>query len=179
MITTIIMSENIYKEPEYSLLHKDRNIQIRQYGEYIVAKATVPLNNGKELEKNMFRTLASYIFRGNEKNQYIPMTAPVTTFKDDKAYNMFFYMLDTNDIADLPSPSGQDITFEKINLGKCAVISFSGFVNDRKVVKYKNKLQKFLNQSDYKVISTFMINRYDSPWTLPFARRNEILVKID
>ncbi len=179
MLITMLLSENIYKEPEYSLLNKNRNIEIRQYGEYIVARTSVPLNNGKELENNMFRTLASYIFRGNQKNQYIHMTAPVTTFKDDNAYNMFFYMLNTNDIADLPNPSGQDITFEKFNLGKCAVISFSGLVNDRKVIKYKNKLQKFLNQGDYKAISAFMINRYDSPWTLPFMRRNEILVKID
>ena len=85
----------------------------------------------------------------------------------------------SNDIKDLPSPSGQDITFEKFNLDKCAVIRFSWFVNNRKIIKYKRKLQKFLDDNEYKATSPFMINRYDSPWKLPFMRRNEILVKID
>ena len=179
MLITMLLSENIYKEPSYTLLHKKKNIEIRQYSEYIVAKTTVSLNNGRKLENNMFRTLASYIFGRNQKNQNIPMTAPVTTFKDDNAYNMLFYMLNSNNIKDLPSPSGQDITFEKFNLDKCAVIRFSWFVNNRKIIKYKRKLQKFLDNNEYKTTSPFMINRYDSPWKLPFMRRNEILVKID
>tara|TARA_Y100000994_G_C15515015_1_gene369164 strand:+ start:95 stop:619 length:525 start_codon:yes stop_codon:yes gene_type:complete len=174
----MLLSENIY-EPDYTLLKKNRNIEIRQYGEYIVAKTTVSLDNGIELENNMFRTLASYIFGRNQNSQNIPMTAPVTTFKDNDNYNMVFYMLNSNNIKDLPSPSGQNITFEKFNLDKCAVISFSWFVNERKIVKYKNKLQKFLDRNGHKAISPFMINRYDPPWTLPFMRRNEILVKID
>ena len=179
ILTTMLLSENIYKEPNYTLLHKKKNIEIRQYSEYIVAKTTVSLNDGRELENNMFRTLASYIFGRNQKSQNIPMTAPVTTFKDDDAYNMLFYMLDSKDIKDLPSPSGQDITFEKFNLDKCAVIRFSWFVNDRKIIKYKNRLQKFLDDNGYKATSPFMINRYDSPWRLPFMRRNEVLVKIN
>ena len=94
ILTTMLLSENIYKEPNYTLLHKKKNIEIRQYSEYIVAKTTVSLNNGRELENSMFRTLASYIFGRNQNSQNIPMTAPVTTFKDDDAYNMLFYMLD-------------------------------------------------------------------------------------
>ena len=179
ILTTMLLSKNIYKEPSYNLLSKKKNIEIRQYSEYIVAKTTVSLNNGKELENNMFRTLASYIFGRNQNSQNIPMTAPVTTFKDNDNYNMLFYMLNSNDIKDLPSPSGQNITFEKFNLDKCAVISFSWFVNDRKIIKYKNKLQNFLDDNGYKAISPFMINRYDSPWKLPFMRRNEVLVKIN
>ena len=88
-------------------------------------------------------------------------------------------MLDSKDIKDLPNPSGQDITFEKFNLDKCAAIQFSWFVNDRKIIKYTNRLKKFLDNNGYEAVSPFMINRYDSPWKLPFMRRNEILVKIN
>ena len=179
ILTTMLLSENIYKEPNYIILDSKKNIEIRQYDEYIVAKTTASLEHERDLENNMFRTLASYIFGGNETNESIPMTAPVTTFKDDNAYNMLFYMLNSNDIKDLPNPSGQDITFEKFNLDKCAVIKFSWFVNDKKIIKYTNRLEKFLDNNGYEAISPFMINRYDSPWKLPFMRRNEILVKIN
>ena len=174
----MLMPENIYKEPNFTLLYSKKNIEVREYDEYIVAKTKVSLEHGRKLDNNMFRTLASYIFGRNENNQKIPMTAPVTTFKDNNAYNMLFYMLDSNDIKDLPNPSGQNITFEKFKLEKCAVIRFSWFVNNQKITKYTNKLKKFLNDNGYEPISPFMINRYDSPWKLPFMRRNEILVKI-
>ena len=178
LFITMLLSEEKYKEPIFTLLERQNNIEIRQYGEYIVAKTAIPIEE-KETENNMFRTLASYIFGSNEKNKSIPMTAPVTTLENNNTYEMLFYMLDSDNIEDLPNPSGQNITFEKFNLGKCAVISFSWFVNDRKINKYQNELKKFLEINGYNPQSPFMVNRYDPPWRLPFMRRNEILVKID
>ena len=133
----MLLSEEKYKEPIFTLLERQNNIEIRQYGEYIVAKTAIPIEE-KETENNMFRTLASYIFGSNEKNKSIPMTAPVTTLENNNTYEMLFYMLESDNIKDLPNPSGQNITFEKFNLGKCAVISFSWFVNDRKINNQKN-----------------------------------------
>ena len=123
---TILHSETNYKEPDFILLDVSGGVEIREYGEYIVAKTSVPLKQ-KYSENNMFRTLASYIFGDNQKKQNIPMTAPVTTFKNIDSYDMLFYMLESDSINHLPKPSGQNITFEKFNLGKCAVISFSVF----------------------------------------------------
>tara|TARA_Y100001970_G_scaffold277250_1_gene381146 strand:- start:693 stop:1265 length:573 start_codon:yes stop_codon:yes gene_type:complete len=177
ILFTMLLSKEQYKEPSFTLLDSKGNIEIRQYKEYIVAKTSIIKNNTNS-DNNMFRVLASYIFGGNTKNESIPMTAPVTTFEDDNSYNMLFYMLESNEINDLPSPSGQNITFDKFNLGKCAVIKFSWYVNDKKISKYQKRLENFINDNDYKIESPFMVNRYDSPWTLPFMRRNEVLVKI-
>ena len=174
---TMLISENIYKEPSFTLLEKSNNIEIRQYNEYIVARTAVPLSE-RTSENNMFRVLASYIFGKNQKQQQIPMTAPVTTFKNNESYDMLFYMLNTDDIENLPKPINQNISFEKINLDKCVSISFSWFTNDFKIKQYERKLKRFLKNNGYTQISPFMLNRYDSPWTFPWNRRNEILVKI-
>ena len=174
---TMLLSKDKYKEPSFTLLESKGNIEIREYSEYIVAKTSI-IKNNIESDNNMFRVLASYIFGGNEKNANIPMTAPVTTFEDNESYSMLFYMLESDKIKDLPNPSGQNITLDKFNLGKCAVIKFSWYVNDEKVNKYKNKLKKFINDNGYEIDYPFMINRYDSPWTPPFMRRNEVLVRI-
>ena len=88
---TGLFAEEKYKEPQYNVLEKDGSIEIREYSEYVVAK-TSRNKNFDSTENNMFRTLASYIFGRNETNQNIPMTAPVTTFKNDNAYNMLFYI---------------------------------------------------------------------------------------
>ena len=60
--TTITLSESNYKEPNFILLYSQKNIEVRQYEEYVVAKTRVSSDYGRELENNMFRTLASYIF---------------------------------------------------------------------------------------------------------------------
>ena len=174
----MLLSENIY-EPDYTLLKKNRNIEIRQYGEYIVAKTTVSLNNGIELENNMFRTLASYIFGNNEKEESIAMTAPVTTYTDEQSQHMIFYMLDAENANELPNPNGQSIEFEEFYLGKCVVISFSWFTTQGRIDYYTNQLKKYISDNQLKVKPTYMLNRYDPPWKLPFLRRNEILVQID
>ena len=40
------------------------------------------------------------------------------------------------------------------------------------------KLAKLALQNNINVKSSYMVNRYDPPWRLPFMRRNEIIVKI-
>ena len=64
----------------------------------------------------MFRTLASYIFGGNDNNERIPMTAPVTSFIDKNEQNMIFYILGEKNIQDLPTPDNRNIKLEKFNL---------------------------------------------------------------
>ena len=174
---TLGISEKTYKEPSFKLIKKSNNIEVRQYDENIIAKTSIPLS-ADQSDNNMFRVLASYIFGKNEKQQQIPMTAPVTTFKNSESYDMIFYMLNVNSIEDLPRPMNENIQFEKLNLGKCASISFSWFTNDFKIKQYQKQLKRFLKNNGYTQASPFMLNRYDSPWTLPWNRRNEILVKI-
>ena len=99
IMATTLLSEEKYKEPSFKLIESKNNIEIREYGQYIVAKTTIKPEK-VELENNMFRVLASYIFGGNEQNQSIPMTAPVTTFEDENSYNMLFYMLNSNETLD-------------------------------------------------------------------------------
>ena len=174
---TIMLSEQKYKEPTYQVLKKNGNIEIRDYDSCIVAKTSKQTKN-QESDSNMFRVLASYIFGGNSKKQSIPMTAPVTTFNDNESYTMIFYMLEAVNVDDLPKANNKNIKFEVFDLGKCGSISFSWFVNDKKIDRYRDKLLAFLIKEGYTYKSSVIVNRYDSPWKLPFMRRNEILVQI-
>ena len=176
LLPAMLIPNNKYKEPNFRLIDKHNNIEIRQYSKYIVARTTAI--NTDDSPNNMFRTLASYIFGQNKAQKNIPMTAPVTTFKNKDSYEMLFYMLDVKNIEELPEPLEQNIVFEEIHLNKCAVISFSWFTYDKKIKSYQNQLKKFLDKNGYTITSQFMLNRYDPPWRLPFMRRNEVLVQI-
>jgi len=174
----MVMAESKYKEPQFTLISKDKNIEIRQYSKYVVAKTTYSLNDDKN-ENNMFRTLASYIFGDNHNNEKIAMTAPVTTFEENNTNEMIFYMLDATSIDDLPYTNVEGIDFDVFTLGKCATISFSWFTSDKRVKKYESQLKDYLSKNNIITNGPFMLNRYDPPWKLPFLRRNEIIVRID
>ena len=48
---TMLLGESKYKEPEFTLVSKDSNIEIREYSKYVVAKTSRSVNDEKN-EKN-------------------------------------------------------------------------------------------------------------------------------
>ena len=165
------------KEPDYQIIKKEETIEIREYPSYIVARTSMN-NNQSEEDNSMFRTLANYIFGGNNNNQSIPMTAPVITHSNDGSYDMIFFMLDANTIESLPKPNNKNISIEKMDIGKSIAISFGMWATDKRVNKYKRKLDKYIAENNIELISDVMVAQYNSPWTLPPFRKNELIYKI-
>tara|TARA_B100001287_G_scaffold43859_1_gene33023 strand:+ start:941 stop:1459 length:519 start_codon:yes stop_codon:yes gene_type:complete len=166
-----------YNEPYFELIQKNKNVEIRQYGENIIAKTS--LKNG-DINQNssMFRTLADYIFGNNTQSKKIPMTTPVMTRYDDESYDMIFFMLDTKEIEDLPEPVTKDVIIEKVFLNKVVVIQFSWWASEKNIAKYNSILKKYINDNNLEVTSGLMVAQYDPPFTLPNFRRNELMYQI-
>ena len=58
-------------------------------------------------------------------------------------------------------------------------MKFSGFTGQKKIDKLSNHLLKLISQNKLEAISPHILAVYDNPWsTLPFLRRNEILIPI-
>ena len=165
-------------QPEYELIEKDGKIEIREYSKYVIAKTSI-----KQIEmnqnNNMFRTLASYIFGSNSKNQSIPMTAPVITQSTNTNYDMIFFMLDAQKPEDLPTPNDQRISLEQMEIGKTISISFGMWATEKRIQNYKEKLDNYINQKRIQVQSSLMVAQYNSPWALPPFRKNELLYTIE
>tara|TARA_A100001015_G_scaffold321420_1_gene452057 strand:- start:4776 stop:5294 length:519 start_codon:yes stop_codon:yes gene_type:complete len=166
-----------YNEPNFELIQKNNNIEIRQYGENIIAKTS--LKNG-DINQNssMFRTLADYIFGNNTQSKKIPMTTPVMTRYDNSSYDMIFFMLDTKEIKDLPEPVNQDVVIEKVSLNKVVVIQFSWWASEKNITKHESILREYIVENNLEVTSSLMVAQYDPPFTLPNFRRNELMYQI-
>ena len=177
VILLSMASADSYKEPKYTLVEKDGKIEIRQYSEYVIAKTSISKGD-MELNNNMFRTLAGYIFGGNSKNQSIPMTAPVITKNNDSNYDMIFFMLDVDEPSQLPDPNNRNITIEKMEIGKTASITFGMWATEGRVGRYKKKLDKYIENNNLEIESPLMVAQYNSPWTVPPFRKNELIYKI-
>jgi len=176
ILLTMAFSES-YKEPEYTLISKNGKIEVREYTEYIVAKTSIEKTT-LEMNNSMFRVLAGYIFGGNSKRESIPMTAPVITEENNSSYNMIFFMLDADKIDDLPIPNNQDISIEVMNIGKTISISFGMWANEDRIDRNKRKLDKYIRSNHIQVESDMMVAQYNSPWTMPPFRRNELIYRI-
>ena len=74
------------EEPEYDVLSKEDNIEIRRYQPMIIAEVKVKSDRKKALNDG-FRKLADFIFGKNVKNTDVDMTAPVQQQKQKIARN--------------------------------------------------------------------------------------------
>jgi len=166
------------KNPEFILVEKHGEIEVREYSEYVIAKTSISQGD-MELNNNMFRTLAGYIFGGNNKSQSIPMTAPVITKNDESSYDMIFFMLDANKPEDLPLPNSSNVSIEMMDLGKTISITFGMWATDSRVKYYKKKLDKHIKDNNIQIKSPLMVAQYNSPWAMPPFRKNELIYKIN
>ena len=176
MFLSLAISD-FYKEPNYTLISQENNIQIRQYSECVIAKTSIK-NGDSDMNNSMFRILASYIFQGNDKNQSIPMTTPVLTRYDNESYDMIFFMLDANKIDDLPNPISKDVSLETINLNKVVAIEFAWWTTKNNIRKNRKIIEQYIKDNNLEVISDMMVAQYNPPMSWPLSRRNELIFQI-
>ena len=187
------------EELKYSVISKSADFEIREYQPYISAVASKK-GPYKEVQGDLFRILAGYIFGKNSTDSKIAMTAPVQTNPETKdtreiiamtapvlmnpesegVWKMAFSMPSKYTMQSLPKPLDPRITLVEVPAKKFAVIRFSGSYDD--LEKRRNKaeeLSKWLStQPQYKKVSEPVFAGYDPPFTLPFLRRNEVLIEI-
>ena len=163
------------EEPQYSVLESVGNVEIRQYDPMIQAVTRLP-DNSQSSEG--FRRLAGFIFGGNDQQQSIAMTAPVQETLGATRPVMAFTMPGQYTLEDLPTPQDSRITFHKVPARAVAVVSFSGWATSARVTRFESELLENLESNGIEIAGETTLNQYNPPWTLPFLRRNEIMIEV-
>ncbi len=169
------------EEPKFKLLEKDKDFELRLYAPKIIAEVLV---NGtlQESSSKGFRLIADFIFGNNTsqsgKSEKISMTAPVGVHQASNGCKVYFVMPSQYTLDTLPKPNNPLVNIKEIPEQKFAVIRFSGLVNEEKMRKKLSELDKWLASKKLKSIGNPELARYNPPWTLPFLRRNEVMVEI-
>lgn len=179
------------ENPKYQVVLKDNDFEIREYMPYLAA--TVRMDGSFESTQSpAFRILAAYIFGENEGRQKISMTAPVVQEPEKismtapvvqapsgTGWEMSFMMPSKYKIEDLPRPKDSRIQIVEKPARWMAVIKFTGFWSDTKNGEMAKKLQEWLSKGgQYDTLSAPMFAGYDPPWTIPFLRRNEMMIEV-
>jgi DNA gyrase inhibitor GyrI len=80
-------------------------------------------------------------------------------------------------IETLPKPNNPKVTLRKVSSKRYAVHQFSWLAGAEKVAKKTAELQKWLQEKGIEPKGEPILARYNPPWTLPFLRRNEVMLE--
>ena len=171
-ILTLSFQAMAYEEANYEVVKENIEYEIRKYSDRLVIETN-------SIEGNGFRKLFNYISGNNEKNQEIKMTVPVTQEIKNGNMTMQFYLPLKFNKDNAPKPSNSDIKILTIEGGYYAVIEYSGRSSDKNFLKNKDTLEKLLKQDNITILSPPIRASYNSPFTLPMLKRNEVMYRID
>ena len=180
------------EKPDYKVIQSEQNIEIRQYDPMIIAEVEV---DGKREDAigDGFRLLADYIFGNNtvqqvismtapvqqKENQKIAMTAPVQQQSTGKSWRMSFVMPSKYSMDSLPVPNNNRVRLKEILTKKFVVIEFSGTNSNENVTEHENQLMNYIEANQIKINGSPKYAFYNPPWSLPFLRRNEVMIEIN
>lgn len=176
LLATFAVTVAAIEEPAYDVLQvaDGEGIEIRHYGPRILAATTMT-----ESSNSGFRVLAGYIFGGNAREEKIAMTAPVQqTMPGSDTAEMAFVIPAAYTRDELPQPDDERVRLVEAPAYDAAVIRFSGRATDARVDEHWERLNNYLLGQQITVLGTPTLNQYNPPWTLPFLRRNEIIVPV-
>ncbi|KAF0092044.1 MAG: putative heme-binding protein [Fusobacteria bacterium] len=160
-----------YQTVSYEVLKKDGDFEIRSYESFF----TVITNESNIGETMGFNKLFSYISGNNANKEKISMTVPVINDLSENHMTTEFVMPRQFAETGPPNPDDQGVTIRRYEKHLIAAITFSGNVDSVKILNYKNQLIEWLAKTQWKTSGDFLLARYNSPFSLPFLRKNEIL----
>jgi len=182
------------EQPRHDVVERlGSQIEIRRYVPRIAAETTVDTEKSDNPRGDAFRIVAGYIFGANKQRQKIDMTAPVEVQsastkiamtapvevnKSDRRLIMRFFMPSQYKMSELPEPTDPRVKLIELPAATVAALQFSGSTNDTAVSDKTAELLKTIQGTKWKVAGTVTALFYNPPWTIPFLRRNEVLVAV-
>jgi hypothetical protein len=180
------------EEAKYEVLEKERDFELRQYEDHIVAE-TVVEGEFDQVGNEGFRRLYGYITGSNRTKQSIPMTtpvsqepssekipmtAPVNQERVGSKWRITFLMPPTYSMEALPEPLDSRVELKK-NPGRLmAALRYSGTWRRELYREKEARLMEVIQERGFKSVGEPVFARYNPPFTPWFLRRNEVLIPV-
>lgn len=190
------------EQPAYTVVERTGGageaVEIRRYAPRLAAEVTVEGDEAAARSAG-FRTLAAYIFGENRQQADIAMTAPVAQAPAGAAegeaiamtapvaqaqsgegeWVVRFFMPAQYSRTTLPEPTDPRIAIVELPEQTMAAVRFSGRRDPEAVDAATRALQGGLDGTGWSPSGIPVAYFYDPPWTLPFLRRNEVVVPVE
>ena len=170
-ITGCRTSRSGYKSAPYSVARSDGDFELRDYPSLKLVETTMKDGGAGGSFNRLFR----FISGGNEAGQKIAMTTPV--FMAGGESTMAFVM--PEDLGNVPRPTDGLVTVRQLPAGRFAVLRFSGGRGSLQETEHLERLKVWVAGQQLPVSTAPVYGYFDPPWTPPFLRRNEVMLRVD
>ena len=207
LIASLLLTGTVMaiEEPKYEVLRVEGDIELRQYAPRLIAEVSVE-GDMDEASSKGFRLIASYIFGNNQavdqpgsekismtapvtvepRSEKIAMTAPVTletgaqelSMQAANVWRVSFVMPVQYSLANIPKPNDPAVKLSELPVKYVVVLTYSGLNTLTKIQALTDQLREWTIAKGFKILGAPQLARYNPPWTLPFFRRNEIMLEI-
>lgn len=179
------------EQAKYDVVENHGAIEIRDYAPMIVAEVSVQGDREAAIS-NGFRQIADYIFGNNMSAEKVAMTAPVIQQPGEKIamtapvtqqggaglWVVRFIMPSGYTLQTLPKPNNVNVILKEDAGRRFTVIRFSGRAKGNSLADHTKELEAFMQARNLQAVSKPTYAFFNPPWTLPFMRRNEVMIEI-
>jgi len=182
------LSSHAIEEPDYQVVRKLDNIELRLYAPYTVAEVVLD-TTAEDAGNQAFPILAGYIFGKNKGEKKFAMTAPVTQTAAPLRMDMTapvtqaavaggirvqFVLPKGVTVATAPEPLDPRVQLRLVPAASWAVIRYSGTWSQANYLEHLEALKAGLQAAGVTTQGEPVLARYNAPFTPWFMRRNEI-----
>lgn len=166
------------EQMQYAVTAKRDGYEVRNYDRAVLVRVTVT-GNAESAGNAGFGPLVRYISGDNMSNERMAMTSPVLQESSAASTHVVSFVLPADvDPASIPVPRNSVVKTEVVDARTMAARTYIGRWTDAKFRENAEQLESDLARDGMTVLGKPMWARYDPPWTLPFMRRNEVLIAI-
>jgi hypothetical protein len=194
-----------YEEPEYSVVAEVDGVEYRRYEPYLIAETLVSGDRDRNGAANAgFRRLFGYISgenvvrtevssadlaagvgpelgsdsRDSPEGTKISMTVPVLQEQGPQGWSVAFVVPSSFDESSAPKPANAQVNVRTVPARLMAVLTYSGRWTDENVDRHGKQLFRRLAAAGVRAEGDLVTAYYNAPFTLPFMRRNEVMVPV-
>ena len=184
-----------YEEPAFTVAATVGTVEYRMYEPHLIAETVVADEADRDRAAGIaFRRLFDYISGDNRVRREIAMTTPVqqapTSTKiamtipvaqsaSPDGWRVSFVVPKQFDLTTVPEPNDRRVAIREVPARLVAVLAFSGRWSDANVDTHTKALLAALESTDVSPQGPVATAFYNAPFSLPFMRRNEVMVEVD
>ena len=188
LLTVMPLSSHAIEEPDYQVVRKLDNIELRLYAPYTVAEVVLD-TTAEDAGNQAFPILAGYIFGKNKGEKKFAMTAPVTQTAAPLRMDMTapvtqvavaggirvqFVLPKGVTVATAPEPLDPRVQLRLVPAANWAVLRYSGTWSQANYLEHLEALKAGLQAAGVTTQGEPVLSRYNAPFTPGFMRRTEI-----
>ena len=183
-----------YEEPQYTVVNTAGDFEYRQYDPYRVSETIIAgASDADAASSEGFRRLFAYISGANSSESKISMTVPVSQGASEKiamtvpvqqsaaenGWRVSFMLPSEFTLETAPVPTDKRVYVREVPGRLMVTLKFSGRWTESNYNEHEQELAEHVAAAGLTTTGTVERAAYNAPFSIPWFRRNEVLVAIE